>query len=1083
MTRLKTFLGLLLLSITVAANAQISRTNADYLVLNTIVNDSTKAVYCLDDGVGSGALILTADGQELKNPYDSAYVYFVDDIPAANWAHSCRYCFVNVANGTYTIENQRFYPVNHDSFMRIGATSNGSRLIWPFTNYIIPQKAASNSKLYAVLIGGDPGTQAPIKTWYNLSCVYTALVNKYGYKEKQNYADRGNLFVIAPSEVENAVKASCEQNGYYSHDLNHNNNDEYENDFIDSITFPYSKNSIQRLFCDLTTQQYPEDNMPVLTEDDQLFVFLCGHGSGQNGNSWFVLNKNNDNIYDYELANYVRNIRCSQITFLIDCCYSGGFIDDLLNDTEALCKNRVVYTATDSNHSSYVEWHITRDNRGLDNPWQRVDEFVYYWFASLTGYYPILETHDNWLAGPWYQYDSTAIGHFPWGLIPSFEEGSGYSHIGYDINPDSNNDSIVTMDEAFVFTNNLDSYSLVGYYHPAENNTSYTEYPCSSYESTFTKELITLDGYKGTIDDTVETGLNRKYYLDGNVNIENDAVATINDGCQIIGRNNNLSIVNRGSLFTANNVSDVMVKNISLEGHECDSFAFSNCIFDTCGIIAAYNSPLSITNSTLRETRITSANDSQSGDTYYTNIIGNVINNTSGNTIYFDRLPQCSVRNNIINSGYNGIYVNQLAEPSQNYDFRENMIRYCSDVGFVAYSSNAIVCNNDIMYNAGGGLKSLNLSNLYVSGYQLSSDMYDGQRIVGNGFYQVFASLNSYPANFHYNILIGAGRTNDTILLFESPTNTHRITQFHVDNNCWEPLTNGEIPAHLYTGIGGQFIYLPVWDPLITPDPQNPPADRLAAGNDLIQDGEYNEARDIMMDIVSDYPGSPEAMTALKTLFSIEIASDGDFSDLKDYYLNLVSNDYLGNLADNLANRCDVKMGNYTDAIEWYENKIISTNSTSSERIFAEIDLGNLYLRMRDNADRSIGRMPEYVPKSKADHTKRTEYLLSLLPGDMDDNMAISYDGFNLSDKLVVCYPNPINNTAVVTYSLESEAEVAISIVNLLGEEVKRVYIGRQSVGNHDSVFDFSNIPNGTYFCEVIMNNCEKKMTKIVIQR
>ena len=176
-------------------------------------------------------------------------------------------------------------------------------------------------------------------------------------------------------------------------------------------------------------------------------------------------------------------------------------------------------------------------------------------------------------------------------------------------------------------------------------------------------------------------------------------------------------------------------------------------------------------------------------------------------------------------------------------------------------------------------------------------------------------------------------------------------------------------------------------------------------------------------------------------------------------------------------------MGNYTDAIEWYENKIISTNSTSSERIFAEIDLGNLYLRMKDNANRSIGRMPEYVPKSKADHKKRTEYLLSLLPDDMDDIVVISNDGFNLSDKLVTCYPNPTNNTAVVTYSLESEAEVAISIVNFLGEEVKRVYIGRQNVGNHDYVFDFSNIPNGAYYCEVIMNNCEKKMTKIIIQR
>ena len=147
-------------------------------------------------------------------------------------------------------------------------------------------------------------------------------------------------------------------------------------------------------------------------------------------------NNNDIRLYDNELAEMVRDVKCSQMTFMLDCCYSGGFIDDLMNDNYAACKNRSVHTCTDATHVGYVEQHITRRNRG-DDDWQRVDEFVYYWSAALLGYYPILEQHGDSLLGPWYQFENTAIGQFPWDQITSFDEGNGYSHVGYDVNPDT----------------------------------------------------------------------------------------------------------------------------------------------------------------------------------------------------------------------------------------------------------------------------------------------------------------------------------------------------------------------------------------------------------------------------------------------------------------------------------------------------------------------------------------------------------------------------------------------------------------------------------------------------------------------
>ena len=50
----------------------------------------------------------------------------------------------------------------------------------------------------------------------------------------------------------------------------------------------------------------------------------------------------------------------------------------------------------------------------------------------------------------------------------SFNEGAGYSHVGYDVNPDTDQDGVVSMDEAFKFADNLDSYSRRGYFNPTQ---------------------------------------------------------------------------------------------------------------------------------------------------------------------------------------------------------------------------------------------------------------------------------------------------------------------------------------------------------------------------------------------------------------------------------------------------------------------------------------------------------------------------------------------------------------------------------------------------------------------------------------
>lgn len=1089
---LKSLFVLAIMLISVTIEAQITKTAANELIMNALNNDTTILVYSLNESVGRGESIFTADGEEIRNPYDNAYVYFIDDIPSANWAHSCRYCFVNTTDGTYSMVIHNFYPSNYELFSSIRTMSNENGWHWPYTNYTMPPVAAPNSKLYAVLIAGEPGTHNPIKSWYNLSCVYTALVNKYGFIESNCYGGKSNILVIAPNVVKHSIDNKYHNNDKFGTDLNQNNNTEvYVDDFVDESMFPYSKESIRSIFQNLSGEINTTDSILELTDNDQLFVFLCGHGNTYNNNSYFkILDENNDDIrlYDYELANWVRNIKCAQMTFLIDCCYSGGFIDDIMNDSNAVCKNRVVHTCTDASHEGRVEQHITRNDKA-DEQWQIVDEFVYYWASAILGYYPILELQNDWLTGPWHQYDSTAIGQFPWNMFDSFQEGNGYSHVGYDVNPDYNHDGIVSMDEAYYFANTLDSYSQSGYFNPYDGNVLGAEYPQASYESTFTQELITLDGYKGKINGEAETGVGHNYILDGDVAVDTDGSLTINSGSTIIGNINGRSIINAGSLSTAVGANNVTFRNVVLENNSGDMFNLSHCVFDSCGTILTYNGPVSLIGNTFNETRIKATTNNPPRSEYCIVISSNTFNNTvSNNTIYLEKIPRCNVSGNIITAGGNGIYINRLDGAYQNYIFSNNIIRYCGGSGFISYASNGKLRNNSITSNGSDGIQSLNLSNLYVRGDSTVTLLHDTQKIQGNDRYQIYATNNSHPHDFRYNWLGGNGTNNDVILYFESnQMQDERPSTIDVYNNCWYPLADNNIPSHLLASGDATFNYLPTWTPTGIDVPGEPgPAERLSRGNSLVENGDYDGARIIFMDIVSDFPESPEAIAAMKALYSVEVGSGGDFSDLKDYYIGLLSDDFLGNTADNLANRCDVEMGNYYDAIEWYEYKIIDTNSTYSERIFAEIDLGDLYLQMDENGDRGIkGKMPEFVPTSKEAHMKHTEHLLSLLPGDMEEGALYDYDqtiNHNSTGANLMISPNPTSGEISLSFKFENECNGVVNIFNVLGNVVKKVSLGRLKGGIHEERLDLSDMPDGMYFCSLSTDNENKNIVKIFVR-
>lgn len=1095
MKRIKKNLSVLLLLSTLAANAQLSRTAADNLVLNTIINDTTKVIYAMEETLARGESVMTADGIEYENPYENSYVYFIDDIPAANWNHTCRYLFVNKLDGLYTVFNETMLPNDYKSFTRIGMQPNRSIWQWPYQNYTIPSKAAPNGKLYAVLIAGI-SNGSDIKRWYSLSCVYTALVNKYGFIEDIN---NSHIFVCADRDIEDALSDYYHyglSTLYAEYDLNHSGEVSNCQDFNHTYS---TKRDIEIVFDQLAGSKTSSDNIPELTEEDQLFVMICGDGSKTTNNSRVRLTSgsNTEYLYDYDLTNWVRNIKCSQMTFLIDCNFSGGFIDNLMNDNLAACKNRAVHTSTDATHYSWTEKHITMNNyyrgggNGSDAFFDKVDEYTYYWSAASLGYYPIIEIYDDSTSGPWYKYDNTGIGQFQWNEFNSFNEGAGYSHVGYDVNPDTDQDGVVSMDEAFKFADNLDSYSRRGYFNPTQLlyydsdagvYDTCVEYPSKLYESTFTKELITLDGYRGTISNDAETGVGHKYTLVNNLPVAQNATLTINDNCII--RSQNIILENYGTVTTGQNINNATFKKVRIS-NKGGNMTLKHCTFDTCNLIATYDGLFRVENSTFNKTLLVATVDDQQVEPYNVIIKDNDFNNStmSNRSIYLDRVPYCDVSGNNITCGGDGIYINGLTGLSNNYIFSDNEITNCGGHGFVSYNSNAKLYGNTISYNDNDGIRSLNTSSLYIRGDSLASTIYDTQRIIQNGRYQVYASNNSYPQDFHYNHLLGNGTSTDYILYYESNNPfDYRPFPINVNKNCWNPLSNNSISSHLYTNGNLAFSYLPTWTPTGPFSMPNRSETMLDLGDSYVENGNYEEARDIYMEIVSEYPESIEAVGALKALFAIERETSGNFVNLKNYYLGLLSDNYLGDMADNLANKCDVEMSNYIDAIGWYESKITDTDALYSDRVFAEIDLGDLYLQMEKDGSKGIqGKMTEYVPESKETHEKRTHYLLSTIPGESEHSAMSNMSVTNaLNTTKVTCSPNPANDNITLSYTLEQDSDVEINILNVYGKMVKNVNISKQLCGSHSIDLDISKLPEGIYYGIIKPNNNDKKTIKII---
>jgi hypothetical protein len=97
------------------------------------------------------------------------------------------------------------------------------------------------------------------------------------------------------------------------------------------------------------------------------------------------------------------------------------------------------------------------------------------------------------------------------------------------------------------------------------------------------------------------------------------------------------------------------------------------------------------------------------------------------------------------------------------------------------------------------------------------------------------------------------------------------------------------------------------------------------------------------------------------------------------------------------------------------------------------------------------------------------------------DVVNVSYDvpaEFVLSQN----YPNPFNPSTRINYFIPEESFVSIKVYDFLGREVKTLVNETKSIGSYEIVFDASELPSGTYFYTLIVENFSATRKMILIK-
>lgn len=361
----------------------VSRTNAN-LVSGAPVATAEEAYTRLVDGLlghavgdrriylfkekSQGAVAIENWRGTLSFDQGPGWLFFVDDIPRANWEHPCRFVLVTTA-GEIVVTKSTTPPKNMAVFSEVTPPTeslsqgkpylqNGKTPPLPQISTLqgTPNTPAANR--WAVIIsGGYDQYNNHIRYWNDCAYFYQAL-------KASGFSD-DHIFVL----MSDGTSAGLDRHRYMVDPENPNDCIGYydsspldlDGDGDADIQYSATKANISLVFDNLKSQ---------LGSEDILYIFTTDHG-GSNVSAPYstpssILWLWGEGINDTEFAAEVDKVTTKATICIFEQCFSGGMIDDLEKP------NRVLLSA-----SRFWELSFAMEDSYSDCEY-RVDEYSYY---------------------------------------------------------------------------------------------------------------------------------------------------------------------------------------------------------------------------------------------------------------------------------------------------------------------------------------------------------------------------------------------------------------------------------------------------------------------------------------------------------------------------------------------------------------------------------------------------------------------------------------------------------------------------------------------------------------------------------
>ncbi len=475
-------------------------------------------------------------------------------------------------------------------------------------------------------------------------------------------------------------------------------------------------------------------------------------------------------------------------------------------------------------------------------------------------------------------------------------------------------------------------------------------------------------------------------------------------------------------------------------------------------------------------------------------------NSTNHNGIKFNSGSSGTVNYCIIRNADRGVYENSV-----NINITNSAISNCRD-GIYLYSSSPLIQYCNIHNNSFSGLNLLyssptllwsnyirnNYDGVYCDSYsapKFGDGNYQGENDLRDNSYGVVCLNNAYPM---------LGNTSPTNGGYNNIVNTSynvfsmNAGVVYARENWWGTTnpSNFKLLGNVsYSYYRSSEIYIPapplskqVGNPTNSVNEDIPMISELDKAYQMIADENYEEARNICMNLVTNYPDFSVSYNAL--LLLKDTYSKSEINNTKDTYTFLFNKQEkkpLYAIAGLILSDVDKenKLKHIDDVLSEYKGSNVTEFALFDKFVYFYFEVSDLKSALAVSK-----QLDEQFPQSQgsieAHRILGDEEYYNISPKQeaMQKTTAQTPSEYTLLGN----YPNPFNPSTTIRYSLPYQSSVELTIYDIMGREVKSFNISSQSSGYQNIVWDGTNkngnsVSGGIYLYRISIKSLENSKT------